>query len=295
MYDFSRIILANSVGEAIQALAENPAALLICGGTDVLLEIREGKLAGSVLVSIHDIPDLKGITCGKDGTILIRPATSFTALAESAVIRSCMPMLGQAAEQIGGPQIRQMGTVGGNICNGATSADMAPPLLALNAVLELTGAAGTRQVPIGEFYTGPGQTVRRQDEVMTAIRVAGEDYEGYGGCYLKFGKRQAMEIATLGCAANVKLSPGGQMVEDLRLAYGVAAPTPIRCRRAESLARGQIVSPALLEAIAREALAEVQPRSSWRASREFRLQLVAEMGKRACQQAIVAAGGKVDA
>lgn len=294
MYDIAKLIKASDVQAAIRALVDDPQAVIIAGGSDVLLSIREGKLAGCSLVSIHNIPELKGISIEPDGTILIRPATTFSQIVNSPIIQQHIPMLGAVVEEVGGPQIRNLATIGGNLCNGVTSADSAPSLLAFNANLELTGAAGVRQVPITEFYTGPGKTVRLHDEILTAIRIPKADYDGYFGQAIKYGKRNAMEIATLGCAVNVKLSPDKKHIEDLRLAYGVAAPTPIRCYKTEASVKGLPVSQALYEQVGRSALSEVNPRTSWRASREFRLQLIEELGKRALKQAIQAAGGESD-
>ena len=127
-----------------------------------------------------------------------------------------------------------------------------------------------------------------------AIRIARADYEGFGGCYLKYGKRSAMEIATLGCAAMVRLTPDKAALAELRLAYGVAAPTPMRCVQTEAAVQGAPIDAALLERIAQGAIGEVKPRTSWRASREFRLQLVSELAQRAVRQAIINAGGKAD-
>ena len=153
----------------------------------------------------------------EDGTLVIGPGTSFSHITAHPLIQQHVPMLGYAVDQVGGPQIRNIGTIGGNVCNGVTSADSASSLFAYNAVLELTGPEGIRQVPIQEFYTGPGRTVRQHEEVMTAIRISKKDYEGYSGCYIKYGKRNAMEIATLGCACLVKLSADKKVVEDMRL------------------------------------------------------------------------------
>ena len=136
--------------------------------------------------------------------------------------------------------------------------------------------------------------MRRRDEVLVALHIQKKDYDGFGGCYLKYGKRNAMEIATLGCAAMVKLTADKKAVAELRLAYGVAAPTPMRCVLTEETAKGLPVTPALLEQIAAGAISEVKPRTSWRASKEFRLQLVSELAKRAVKQAIINAGGEAD-
>lgn len=295
MYDYEKFYQASDVADAIRALEADPDAVVISGGSDVLIKIREGRLAGCSLVSIHGIEELAGIRMEEDGTIVIGAATVFSHITNNAIIQKHIPVLGDAVDQVGGPQIRNIGTIGGNVCNGVTSADSASTLFALNAVLELKGPGGTRLVPIGEFYTGAGKTVREHSELLTAIHITRENYEGLYGHYIKYGKRNAMEIATLGCSAIVKLNADRTAVEELRLAYGVAAPTPIRCKQTEERVKGMEVSAQLLDAVGKGALEEVNPRSSWRASKEFRLQLVEELGRRAVLEAVKKAGGEINA
>lgn len=295
MYDMERFYQASDVKDAIRALSEDPAAMVISGGSDVLIKIREGKFAGCSLVSIHGLKELEGVRLLDDGTLLIGPATTFSHITNDPLIQKLVPMLGDAVDQAGGPQLRNIGTIGGNVCNGATSADSAPSLFVLDAVLMLQGPDGVREVPIQEFYTGPGRTVRDHNEVMTGIKIRKESYESLHGHYIKYGKRNAMEIATLGCACGVVLSEDKTQIRELRLAYGVAAPTPIRCRETEAAVKGMAIGPALYEQVGRQALLEVNPRTSWRASKEFRLQLVEELAKRALRQAILVGGGVADA
>lgn len=295
MYDIQKFYQATDVKDAIRALLADPEAIIISGGSDVLIKIREGKFAGCSLVSIHGIKELQGVSMDADGTIIIGPATTFSHVTNNSIIQAHIPMLGNAVDQAGGPQLRNVGTIGGNVCNGATSADSASSLFALNAILVLEGPDGVRQIPIQEFYTGPGKTVREHAEVLIAIKISKNSYEGFGGHYIKYGKRNAMEIATLGCACTVKLSEDKKCVEEMHLAYGVAAPTPIRCHTLEEKVKGMAVGPKLYETVGEGALLEVNPRSSWRASKEFRLQLVEELAKRALQQAIISAGGEADA
>ena len=295
MYDIGKFYQAADVEDAVRALVEDPEAVVISGGSDVLIKIREGKLAGCSLVSIRGIKELEGIRMEEDGTIVIGPATTFSHITNNDIIQKHIPMLGDAVDMAGGPQLRNIGTIGGNVCNGVTSADSASSLCCLDAVLVLKGPDGVREVPISQWYTGPGRTVRNHDEVLTAIRIKKENYQGYGGQYIKYGKRNAMEIATLGCAVSVKLTEDKKHIQDLRLAYGVAAPTPIRCHTTEESVKGMETGEALAQAVGKGALEEVNPRSSWRASREFRLQLVEELGRRAVKQAVINAGGEWDA
>ena len=295
MYDIGKFYQAADVEDAVRALVKDPEAVVISGGSDVLIKIREGKLAGCSLVSIHGIKEREGIRMEEDGTIVIGPATTFSHITNNDIIQKHIPMLGDAVDMAGGPQLRNIGTIGGNVCNGVTSADSASSLCCLDAVLVLKGPDSVREVPISQWYTGPGRTVRNHDEVLTAIRIKKENYQGYGGQYIKYGKRNAMEIATLGCAVSVKLTEDKKHIQDLRLAYGVAAPTPIRCHTTEEAVKGMETGEALAQAVGKGALEEVNPRSSWRASREFRLQLVEELGRRAVKQAVINAGGEWDA
>lgn len=291
MFDTGNIYEAHSVKEAIELLDSHPGAKLICGGTDVLIQVRAGRLAGIDLVSINGLPELTGVSMEDDGTVAIGAATSFTRVSKDPIIRQHLPFLGQAVELVGGPQIRNMGTIGGNICNGATSADSASTLFALNAKLRIASSKGERVMPIQEFYLGPGKVALEQGDVLTHILVNKEDYDGFGGYYIKYSMRRAMDIATLGCAVLCKVKDKN-ILEDVRLAFGVAAPTPIRVPAAEEVAKGKPFSDELVEQFGQAALTEVNPRTSWRASREFRLQLVEELSKRALRQAFSNAGGE---
>lgn len=295
MYDVAKITIAHSIPEALEALEQNPDAVLIAGGSDVLIKIREGRLAGCSLVSIHGIEAMKGISMEADGTIVIKPGTSFTGVTNDPIIQKHLPMLGAAVDQVGGPQVRHIGTIGGNVCNGVTSADSASTLFTLNAVLELTGKSGTRTLPIADFYKGAGKVDLAHGELLTAIRITKENYEGFGGHYIKYAQRDAMDIATLGCAVSVKLNSAKDSIEDVRLAFGVAAPTPIRCPLAENAIKGQKLSEELYKVFGAQAVQEVNPRTSWRASKEFRLQLVKELSGRALKQAVLFAGGEINA
>ncbi len=287
MYDIGKYYEASCAQEAVRLLQEHEDAEIISGGTDVLVKLRSGKGAGGTLVSIHEIPELHGVDRRPDGTLVIGPATCFTDLTNNPLIQECVPYLGEAVDTVGGPQIRNQGTIGGNICNGATSADSAATMQTLNAVMILQGPDGIREVPVTEFYTGPGRTVRAHAEVCTAILIRPEDYVGFTGCYMKYGKRASMEIATLGCCVRVKLSADKKTIEEARIGYGVAAPTPIRCRRTEALLAGRSADdPQIYDLIGEHVLEEVNPRSSWRASKEFRIQLISELARRALREAI---------
>ena len=290
MYDIENIYDARSIEEAISALRETPGAKPVAGGTDILVSVRKGGLAGCSLVSIRDIPELAGIY-RKEGAIHIGPLTTFTQLAEDSAILGRVPILAEAALTVGGPQLRNMGTVGGNIANGATSADMAPALLALNAVLTIQGASGVRLIPLTEFFVSAGKTVLAPDELITDISIRDGDYNGFYGRYIKYSQRMAMDIATLSCACLCRLTPDLGAIGGFRLGFGVAGPVPKRAYETEKQVTGLSVEEAL-NRVGRLASEEVDPRASWRASKEFRLALVEELSVRALKEAIIAGGGR---
>lgn len=291
MFDVGRVYIAEDVDDAIDALCAQESALLISGGTDVLVQNRAGKHAGLPLVSLHEVNEIKGVRRDDNGDLVIGAGTCFTDIVQNPLIQKYIPMLGEAADQVGGPQIRNMGTIGGNVCNGVTSADSAPSLLALEAELILRGKDGERRVALKDFYVGAGKTVRAREEVLCEIRIARETYENAFGCYIKYGKRNAMEISTLGCAALVRLSADKTCFERARIAFGVAAPTPVRCFGAEQTLAARPVGRAAAQAAAEAVASELSPRTSWRASREFRLHLAQTLCLRALCQAIDRAGG----
>ena len=293
MYDITSIHRAVSVADAIAALERDPQAVVIAGGTDVLIKIREGKLAGCRLVSIHGLDaELAGVTALENGDLAIGPLTTFRGLTFDPLIRSHVPVLGEAADMAGGPQLRAAGTVGGNVCNGVTSADTASTLLAFGAQMHVRGPGGWRVVPMDQWYKGVGKVDLRPAELLCRIVLPKERFEGWTGHYIKYAQRNAMDIATLGVSCLVKLSADKTLCQDVRLAFGVAAPTPIRARTAEEGVRGLPVAEAA-EKIGALALQDVNPRTSWRASKEFRMQLVEELSGRAFAEAARKGGAQV--
>ena len=293
MYDIKALYEAESVAHATELLLAHPEAKVIAGGSDVLIQMREGRLAGATLVSIYGLDELRGVTMEADGTIRIGSLTSFSHITKSPIIEEHIRVLGEAVDMVGGPQIRNIGTIGGNTCNGVTSADSASTLVAYDAIVELTGAEGKRLVPIREFYIKAGKVDLRPGEIETAILIPKESYEGCKGHYIKYAMRNAMDIATCGCSANVKLSADKKTIERARLAYGVAGPVPMRAPSAEAAANGKPVSAETVETFAKAALDDVNPRTSWRATKEFRLHLVEELARRALSEAIRLSGGEL--
>lgn len=293
MYDLTSIHRAASVADAIAALERDPQAVVIAGGSDVLIKIREGKLAGCRLVSIHGLDDeLAGVKVLEGGDLAIGPLTTFHNVTYDPLIRTHVPVLGEAADMAGGPQLRAVGTIGGNVCNGVTSADTASTLMAFGARMHVQGPGGWRVVPIEGWYNGVGKVDLQPAELLCRIVIPKENFEGWSGHYIKYAQRNAMDIATLGVSCLVRLSEDKGVCEDVRLAFGVAAPTPIRTHTAEDGVRGLPVDEAAGK-IGDLALQDINPRTSWRASKEFRVQLVKELSGRALLEAARKGGAQV--
>ncbi|MDR0649519.1 MAG: xanthine dehydrogenase FAD-binding subunit XdhB [Synergistaceae bacterium] len=291
MFDFEAVYEAKSVAHAVELRVRHPEAKILAGGSDILIETRAGKLAGCSVISIFKLDELRGVSMDGDGTLRIGALTSFSHLTRDPLIGRCIKVLGEAAGTAGGPQLRNIGTIGGNVCNGVTSADTASTLMAWDAVMEYAGPRGVRRAPMREHYVKAGVVAIAPDEILTSILIPRDSYERCFGCYIKYAMRGAMDIATLGCSVNVRLSGDLGTVERMRAAYGVAAPVPVRGFSAESVANGQPVSPETINSAAAAALSDVNPRSSWRASRELRLQLAEELTRRAFRESVIRAGG----
>lgn len=293
MYDIKALYEAFSVEEAIQLLTEHPNAKIIAGGSDVLIKLREGKLAGAELVSIFKIDQLRGVSMDVDGTIKIGSLTSFSHITKDPIIQKYINVLGEAVDMVGGPQIRNIGTIGGNTCNGVTSADSASTLVAYDAIMQIQGPSGIRLKPIKEFYVSSGKVDLAHNELLTAILIRKESYEGYKGHYIKYAMRNAMDIATLGCSVNCKLTDDKKTIVDARIAYGVAGPIPMRANSAEKAVKNLPVCDDTIHIFGKNALLDVNPRSSWRASKEFRLHLVEQLANRALKESIRLNGGEI--
>lgn len=294
MYDMKALYEAESVEDAVRLRIEHPEAQIIAGGSDVLVQMREGRRAGKELISIYMIDALRGVSLDEKENLRIGSLTSFSHITRDPLIQKYCNALGEAVDQVGSPQIRNIGTIGGNTCNGVTSADSASTLHAWEAVIELTGKNGVRRLPIKDFYIKAGQVDIAPDEIQTAILIPKESYQDTYGHYIKYGLRNAMEIATLGCSVNVRLSQDKKTIERCRIAYGVAGPVPMRCPSAEEIANGAAPSKELAKRFAEAVIDDINPRDSWRASKAFRQHIAVEMAERALIRSVEIAGGKVE-
>ena len=293
MYDMKALYQAESVQDAVALRLAHPEAQIIAGGSDVLVQMREGKRAGKELISIQRLDELRGVSLEEDGTLRIGSLTSFSHITRDPLIQKYINVLGEAVDQVGGPQIRNIGTIGGNTCNGVTSADSASTLHAWDAVVELTGPEGKRRQPIHDFYIKAGKVDIREGELQTAILIPKESYDRCFGHYIKYAMRNAMDIATLGCSVNVRLSSDKKTIERARIAYGVAGPVPMRCPSAEEAAKDKPLTLETAEAFSLAVLKDIHARDSWRASKAFREHIAVEMAKRCLIESIKRAGGAI--
>lgn len=291
MFAVEKYRKAASVAEAVRLLAEDPFSIPIAGGTDILVKLRKGHRQYANLVDIHGLAELKSITLEEDGTLSVSAGATFTEVMESDLVRNHAPVLAEGASWVAGPQVRNVGTIGGNICNGSVCADSVPPLLVLDAGLELAGPEGLRRTPLRGFHTGPGLVVRGQAEILTRILVPPKPQGAFGAASIKYAMRRAMDISTIGCAASVLLD--GDRLIWLKLAFSVAAPTPVRCPAAEAAALGRPLTAQTVEAVKNAVEADVAPRTSWRAQADFRMHIIRELAARAIVTAAQRAGRNI--
>jgi CO/xanthine dehydrogenase FAD-binding subunit len=272
-----------TIDEALSLLSQYKDAKLIAGGTDLIpqLKQRATKLP-QYLIDLKNIPDLDHIKYDAKNGLTIGALATIKAVIDSPAIRDKFSILSQAAGSMASPQVRNRGTISGNICNAVPSADSAPALLTLEAKLKLVGPRGERIVAIGDFFTGPNRTVLK-DEILLEIQVPTPPPKSQG-VYLKLSPRRAMDLAMVGVAALV--IPDDGKCKDIRIALGAVAPTPLRAKKAEAVIRGQKPDSKLIEKAATIAAGEARPIDDHRASAEYRREMVRVLTRRAIEQAV---------
>ncbi len=290
MFDIVKIKKPETLEEALKMLSNNPSFKIIAGGTDVLIRMHSGSLEEVELLSLRNIINMDEISILSDGTISIGAMATFSQIFRSDIINNHLPVLAEAAVSVGGPQIRNMATIGGNICNGAVSADSATTLLAYDAALKLISLEGNRIVKVRDFYEGPGRVNLLPGEILTNILISKDNYQKTSGCYIKYSMRKAMDLAILGVSVVCKVEEG--KFSDVRIALGVAAPTPIRCCEAEDYAKGRDINIETLKEIGKYAQKSSKARDSWRASKTYREHLIEILTFRALKEAIHRMGGE---
>ena len=265
---------------------------LLAGGTDLVVQMKHGVRSPSYLINLKKIPGLDCIRYDPLEGLSIGPLVTHNTLADHPIISRKFALLAEAAQTIGTFQIRERGTLGGNICNGSPAADTLPALFCLGARLKLQRAAGEdREVPIEAFFEGPQKTRRGPGEILTQILIPPLPHYT-GSTYLKLGKRKAMEIAVLGVAAQVTLDQNRTTCLRARIALASVAPTPLSCIKAERVLVGQEIKDQLIEKAARTAQSEASPITDLRSTAEYRLQMVYTLTQRALKQAWQRAQGR---
>jgi carbon-monoxide dehydrogenase medium subunit len=265
------LLVPENLEEAVEALAElGEEARVLAGGTDLLPQMRGGQVKPRYVMDIKRLNELKGFGECSDGWLRIGALTTHRALEVSPLIREKFAVLHDGVSQVGSVQIRNRGTVGGNICNALPSADSVAPLLALGARLRIRGPVGWREVALEDFFLGPRQTVLERGEVLTDIFVPPSPGTG---AYIKYTRRRAMDLAQLGVAVYLERDGDGRC-RQVRIALATAAPTPMRATQAEESLRGRVPTPEALREAAEIASREARPRTSWRGTEEYRRHLI---------------------
>jgi carbon-monoxide dehydrogenase medium subunit len=294
--------------EALTLLAKyGEKAKLIAGGTDVIVMIKQKTMSPDVLISLRGIPGLDQIK--SNGSLSIGPMVTHRAIEKSEAIRKNFSALADAADFLGSIQIRNVATIGGNICTAAPSADTATPLLVLGTQVKIKNLKEERTLPIEEFFKGPGETVLKTGEMIKELLIP-KLLPNTGSAYYKLQRRLALDLPILGVSVLLSLdknkvtcsdmlcttSPISSILhkmetdeivcKEVRIALGVAAPTPLRAVKAENLLRGKRLSDELLEEVAETAAKEAQPRDSIRGEAWYRRDMIRVLVKRMAMKSI---------
>ena len=255
-------------------------AKYIAGGTDVLVKIKEGKLAPDYLISLKGILDQERPYLNHEtGELFIGAFLTHGEIEKSSIVRLNYPILHDAVKNIGSAQIRNVATIGGNLVNAVPSADGAIPLIALDGKAQIYGTKGRRSVDLGRFFLGPGQCDLDRGEILLEIAIP-PLLPRTGGAYVKHGRREAMELPMLGVGTLLGLEEDIATCARARICLGVAAPTPLRCREAEKYLVGKTVDETSLAEAGRIAAEESRVRDSIRGLAWYRREMVAVLVKR---------------
>jgi len=283
------LVLPSSVDDCLRVLAERgPEAKLVAGGTDLLPQLKNSLLRPACVVDLSGVAPLQRLERTDGGGLRIGPSVTARALERDPGVRSDYPALAESAALIGSIQVRNLATVGGNLCNAASSADMAPPLLALDAEAVIAGPAGQRRVPLAAFFLGVRRTVLAPDELLLDIVVPAPAPHS-GGSYRRHTPRRELDIAVVGVASQLVLSDG--VCTTARIALAAVAPTPVRVPAAEQALSGRPVTAEQIERAAALAVEAARPITDQRGSAEFRRHLVRVLTRRTLIAALARAGG----
>lgn len=258
-------------------------ASFLAGGTDLIVQIERGRVAPRHVIALHGVPGLDGVTV--NGWIALGARVTHRAIERTPAFGGALRCLIEGAEVIGGHQVRNVATVGGNLVNASPAADLVPCLLVLDAAVTLLGPAGERELPVEDFLVGPNRTARRVDEVLTRVGLATPP-SATGTAFLKAGRRRAMEISVVCVAARLTLDGSLDRCVQARIALGAVAPTAVRAHEAERMLEGQVLGPALIERAAGAARGACRPIGDVRASAAFREHLVGVLVHRALDRCV---------
>jgi CO/xanthine dehydrogenase FAD-binding subunit len=274
-----------TIGETLSLLSQyKGGAKIMAGGTDLVPKLKRREVkAPEYVIDLKGVPNLDYIKYEEDNGLKLGALTTIRAVATSAIIQDKFSILFQAANSMACVQVRNRGTLAGNICNAVPSADTAPALLTLAAKVKLISLKGERFVNVEDFFVGPGETVLNDDEILGEIQVPSLPPQSRG-VYLKLTPRRSMDLAIVGVA--VVLIPDEGICKDIRIALGAVSPTPIRAKKAETAIRGHPLQDGVVEKAARVAAEECHPISDHRASAEYRTEMVRVLAKRAIKKAI---------
>jgi carbon-monoxide dehydrogenase medium subunit len=280
------LVLPQSLDDCLKILAERGGqARPVAGGTDLLPQMKNGVLKPALVVDLSGITRLRQVHNGTG--LRIGAAVTARELEVSPALRGACVAIAESAALVGSLQVRNLATIGGNLCNAAPSADMAPPLLALEAQAVIAGPGGERRVPIADFFTGVRKTVLAPNELLVELIVPPPGAHS-GGQYLRHTPRRELDIAVVGVASQLTLA-GGRCTR-ARIALASVAPTPVRAVAAERSLEGQAVTPAAIERAATLAIEAAKPISDQRGSAEFRKHLVRVLTRRTLATALQRAG-----
>ena len=282
------LTLPRSVDEALRVLSDRgPEAKLLAGGTDLLPQMKNGLLKPACVIDLSGVGRVKTLQPEAAG-LRVGAAVPARALERDATARSTYTALSESAALVGSVQVRNLATLGGNVCNAAPSADMAPPLLALDAEAVIVGPKGERRMPFADFFTGVRRTVLAADEMLVEIVVPAPGPRS-GGHYLRHTPRRELDIAVVGVAAQLTLANG--VCSKARIALAAVAPVPLRARQAEQTLEGKPVTPEAIEQAAELAVGVAKPISDQRGSADYRRHLVRVLTARTLRTALTRAGG----
>jgi CO/xanthine dehydrogenase FAD-binding subunit len=272
------LTLPRTVDDCLKVLSERAGdTKLVAGGTDLLPQLKNGLLNPARVVDLSGVAALRTVQQANGGGLRLGAAVTARAIELDPGIRSTYPSLAESGALVGSVQIRNLATVGGNLCNAAPSADMAPPLLALDAEAVITGPKGQRRVPLSAFFLGVRKTVLAPDELLLELVVPTPGSRS-GGNYLRHTPRRELDIAVVGVASQITLSDG--VCAKARIALASVAPTPLRATAAEEALTGQPLTSALIERAAELAVDAARPISDQRGSADYRRHLVRVLTRR---------------